>query len=127
MKPSGSSTTPPRPWIGSTKQRGDRLVDRRLERLDRRGDVLDAAGQRLERLGMWLARERERAHVRPWKPSTSATTRERAPPELLSRASLKAASFASAPSCRTTRGRAPPAPASRVRRSASSRAGSVVK
>jgi hypothetical protein len=65
--------------------------------------------------------------VRPWKPSTSASTRLRAPPELLSRASLNAASFASAPELPNQARPWSPAPASRVMRSASSSAGSVVK
>ena len=45
------------------EQRGDTVVDGRLERRDRRVDVLDTAGQRLERLAhRRLAGERERAH-----------------------------------------------------------------
>ena len=65
--------------------------------------------------------------VRPWNPSTSASTRVRAPPELLSRASLNAASFASAPELPNQALPWSPAPARRVMRSASSSAGSVVK
>ena len=62
-KPSGRSTTPASPLMGSTKSAATASSSVRLERLDRRRDVLHPARQRLERLAhVRLAGERERAH-----------------------------------------------------------------
>ena len=62
--PSGGTTTPASPWIGSSDDRGGLVVDRRGERVGVAvRDEGDVAGQRLERLAVGgLAGERQRAH-----------------------------------------------------------------
>ncbi|OEI70208.1 Uncharacterized protein Cus16_0834 [Curtobacterium sp. ER1/6] len=128
-KPSGRSTTPASPLIGSTMSAAtvSSIAASSASTVESMCSTPGTIGRKSS-CSAGLPVSASAPIVRPWKPCLSARMRVLRPSApLFRRASLKAASFASAPELPKYTRPAAPAPVMRLSRSASSSCGGVAK